>query len=93
MGRIEPNLPRETCPKIDEVINVLKELKGCEYIMEELRSANSDLRDYGEYWREKAEEFEARVDELLEDLEKAENERNTHYENYQELLKEIRENG
>jgi hypothetical protein len=59
-----PRVPDITCPWIDDVISILDELerKGKKLTatrlktltnkMERLRSANSDLRDSGQYWHD-----------------------------------------
>lgn len=90
-----PNLPRFTCPQIDEVIEFINELKaylnnhgfGCVTIeelaslhdlieekadaaigtMEDLRQANSDLRERQTYFEEENHNYEVKIEEL-EDL-------------------------
>lgn len=42
-----PTQPEYTCPRIDGIIEEL----------ELLRQENSDLREHGDYWQEKAEEY------------------------------------
>jgi len=61
-----PRVPDITCPWIDDVISRLdaitskgkpltaKQLKVLTAKMEKLRSANSDLRDSGQYWHDAA---------------------------------------
>ena len=85
MGRYNDNAPiGHTCPKIDSVISNIhsiymssEEITKHEYVqfeklMEEIRSANSTLREWGNEENKKAEEFEKdfdRANRQVEDLE------------------------
>lgn len=53
----EPKLPKNTCPDIDFIISTL----------EQLREANSLLREYGEWHRYRADDLEKELEELKSD--------------------------
>lgn len=75
-----------TCPSIDTIISYLdrlpqdfdsishREVKDMIYILEELRSQNSTLRDWGNEQYTLREDLEGEVDELLGKIETLENE-------------------
>lgn len=89
MARRGDNAPvGHTCPKIDSVISMVhslylssEEMSKQEYtefekLMEEIRSANSTLREWGNEENQKAEEFEKdldyanrKIDDLTEEVE------------------------
>lgn len=58
-------IPKETCPDIDEIIKML----------EQLRSDNAKLRDLGKSWYEFAEEISGSADELRDKYDEMEKER------------------
>lgn len=64
----EPRMPGHTCPEIDKIIagidNAENALYGLADIMEELRTANSQLRECAEYWQEQYEELKAEMDAM-----------------------------
>jgi uncharacterized coiled-coil DUF342 family protein len=60
-----PSEPPYTCPQIDDVLRR----------MEELRTANDELRVRGDWWRERCQELCAQVEELENDLDAARAER------------------
>lgn len=68
-------IPSETCPDIDKVIEMLGEEKiDVDVVitkLEELRKANGKLRDLGRFWYEQCDEaiefYEGYVDERLEE--------------------------
>lgn len=97
MARKGDNAPvPQTCPKIDNVISIITdiyradepitkgELQNIEKLMEEIRSANSTLREWGN------EQYE-----IAEELEKDRNYYQDEYEKYQleasDLRQEIKE--
>lgn len=70
----EPSLPSNTCPAIDEVQEGIRKasdaideaadfLNGLAKDLEDLRYANSKLRECAEYWQSKYEELDAANDE------------------------------
>ena len=71
----EPRMPRNTCPAIDSVQesitkaasfadDVMRELDGLNDQLEDLRSANAQLRECAEYWKARVEALEDRISEL-----------------------------
>lgn len=68
----EPQIPPYTCPMIDTVVENIKaaefSLNGLVAEMEDIRSANSQLRDCVEYWKDKAENLEKDVEKLEEQI-------------------------
>lgn len=81
----EPSLPNNTCPAIDDVQEAINKaidaaneaahhLHGQVRELEELRSANSDLRRYGEYWHEQYEELMTANDELESEVQRLKSE-------------------
>lgn len=77
-----PPVPDVTCPTIDEVqeevsdiIDKLKELTdGRKSPMEDLRDANSTLRESSQYWYDTAKEMQERIDVLEAEMAEMENE-------------------
>lgn len=89
--RSPPSLPRITCPKIDKIISMIEELQAFApeddqsytgnlersviELLEEVRQANSDLRENAEHYIEECEklektvaEQERRIDDLADEL-------------------------
>jgi len=72
----EPKEPENTCPLID---SILKDLKSADSDIscaiseiEGLRSENSDIREWGQYWKGEAADLAETVDNLegrIEELE------------------------
>lgn len=62
----EPTMPGHTCPVIDKVKDNIEQaenyLYGLADKMEELRTANAQLRECAEYWQEQYEELKAEMD-------------------------------
>lgn len=76
-------IPVETCPLIDEVIDIIKKHGGYEdgrlkELMEDIRSHNSKLRHLGLNWYIVSQEVSAKGDKIIEELE----------DEYKELEKE-----
>ena len=74
----QPNCPPPSCPKVDKLISYMKDdLKDRIDAVEDLRSINADLREWGEWWKERAEEIEREKDEeikaLLEEIDELKN--------------------
>lgn len=74
--------PSHTCPVINDAQKrlsearsdldhyVVSELRKVEdNLLEDIRNANTELRDWGHYWKEIAEERDQRISELEEELE------------------------
>lgn len=68
-------MPRNTCPAIDSVQesitkaasfadDVMRALEGLNDQLEDLRSANAQLRECAEYWERRAEEAEDKLREM-----------------------------
>jgi chromosome segregation ATPase len=69
VSRIQ-TLPRNTCPKIDAVIDTLESaVSDAKKLLEEIRSANSDLREAAE----EGQKMEEELDEARERIENLEN--------------------
>lgn len=64
----EPSCPPFSCPSIDRLINAISEDRYAVGLAEDLRSVNSSLRSWGEWWKEKAEEIESQKDEEIKAL-------------------------
>ena len=68
--------PKATCPIIDTAIdNCRTNINDICNDFEMIRKANGELRDWGTYWKEKAEHLEKEVDRLearIKELEKEE---------------------
>jgi len=78
------NEPQNTCPDIDDVVDALKNLSGeiqkeiedriyqyyhgSRSTLEKLRKANSDLREWGTYWKDEAESLKGEVKQLNQDI-------------------------
>ena len=73
-----PDLPPFTCPQIDAVIDFIEDLSALYDLvelkadavvatMEEIREANSDLRERQTYFEEENHNYEVKIEEL-EDL-------------------------
>jgi uncharacterized coiled-coil DUF342 family protein len=72
--------PSFTCPKIDkvqrELSSIAEKLNAAVEIveslsdenMEEIRNANSDIRAWGNQWKDKALELQAQIDELNDNI-------------------------
>jgi chromosome segregation ATPase len=87
MARRGDNAPiGHTCPKIDSVISSIhslylsseemskKEYEDFEKLMEEIRSANSTLREWGNEQCDRAEEFEKDLDNSQREVDYLKNE-------------------
>lgn len=79
--RSAPPVPDETCPYIDSVnseldnaIDIIKNVIKSNGSMEDIRRANSDLRNLALFWRASAEELADMVDDLESKLEKLQEE-------------------
>jgi predicted nuclease with TOPRIM domain len=58
-------LPDNTCPIIDEVIEIFEDgVKNGVKLLEQIRKANSQLREAAEWWEENYQQLEKRCDEL-----------------------------
>tara|TARA_B100000676_G_scaffold198963_1_gene195520 strand:+ start:1148 stop:1453 length:306 start_codon:yes stop_codon:yes gene_type:complete len=63
----QPEMPDYTCPYIDDVVDWAHKIIDK---MEEIRNANSQLRDNAEYWKESCEEMQEKINEHTELQEK-----------------------
>lgn len=84
--RSDNSLIPQTCPKIDSVLSIITdiysadepitkgELQNIEKLMEEIREANSKLRDWGNDEYNRAEELEKDKDYYQNEHEKAQSE-------------------
>jgi predicted nucleotide-binding protein (sugar kinase/HSP70/actin superfamily) len=74
--KLLPEIPPETCPLIDKIIDELKtnvpdiEDTECLFLMEEIRKHNSNLRHLGSEWYSFALKLEARLEEQEDSSEK-----------------------
>lgn len=72
----EPKEPNQTCPTIDkgisEIDSAIRDLEYSKSIYEEVRRANKDLRDWGQYWKDKCEEKDKEIKTLEEKIEELE---------------------
>jgi predicted nuclease with TOPRIM domain len=67
--------PKNTCPAIDRGIDMAETIashaKDIEGYLEELRKQNEELREWGNYWKDAAEEAQAEVKSLEKELQLA----------------------
>lgn len=62
-------LPKATCPLIDEVIDKLEDaVKDAKDLMEQIRKANSELREAAECWQKEIDEVEEERDKFDDKL-------------------------
>lgn len=92
---------------IDDVQNLVEDMKNCiskhydkKYVwgdpevlepLEEIRKANSELREYGNYWEKRAEELEKEVEDLESRLQSVEDDRDSYEDQVEELQQEVKE--
>lgn len=89
---------------IEDVQNLVEDLKNCiskhydkKYAcevlgpLEEIRKANSELREYGNYWEERADELKDEVEGLEDRLQSVEDDRDSCENQVEELQQEIKE--
>ena len=76
--------PEDTCPLIDSSID---DLQG--YIatyLEDLRAANSELREWGHYWKDTHSDLEDKYYDLEHEFDKLQSEYDELEEKYNDLL-------
>lgn len=59
----QPEMPDYTCPYIDDVVDWAHKIIDK---MEEIRNANTQLRDNAEYWKESCEELQEKLNDYKE---------------------------
>lgn len=108
MGRYDDNAPvKNTCPIIDDVINYIENFReefGNEDndidfhfalgVMEDIRSANSELRDWGNDLYRELEELEQERNKLIDELDDSQSElgkANTKIEELEDFITELQE--
>ncbi len=108
MGRYDDNAPvKNTCPIIDDVIIYIENFReefGNEDndidfhfalgVMEDIRSANSELRDWGNDLYRELEELEQERNKLIDELDDSESElgkANTKIEELEDFITELQE--
>ena len=75
---LEPNIPKETCPLIDEIYVFIDNLKNIDELvikkhlqtLEEIRESNATLRTLGLDWYENSLIIENKGEEIIEECEK-----------------------
>jgi chromosome segregation ATPase len=108
MGRYDDNAPvKNTCPIIDDVINYIENFReefGNEDnnidfhfalgVMEDIRSANSELRDWGNDLYRELEGLEQERNKLIDELDDSQSElekANTKIEELEDFITELQE--
>jgi chromosome segregation ATPase len=108
MGRYDDNAPvKNTCPIIDDVINYIESFResfsnednDIDFhfalgVMEDIRSANSELRDWGNDLYRELEELEQERNKLIDQLEDSQSElekANTKIEELEDFITELQE--
>jgi chromosome segregation ATPase len=90
-----PDEPPHTCPIIDEVIEILEERFGGKDgsidLMEKIRTNCSDIRSWGESWKEYAEYCEEEKDDFEKRYEQSEEENSDKTDEIIQLQKKIDE--
>ena len=82
--------PKYSCPYLDEVIQAAKEAaKTIESEAEIARGIHSDLRDWGHEWKEKAENLEAKLDEVTSERDELDREKITLLNRIEELERSL----
>lgn len=89
------NEPDHTCPIINEVISILEEQFGAGDgsidLMEKIRTNCSDIRDWGESWKNYAENCEEEKDDFEKRYEQSEEENSNKTDEIIQLQKKIDE--
>jgi len=75
---LEPNIPKETCPMIDEIRTFIDNLNGIDEsvrekhlkTLEEIRESNATLRMLGLDWYENSRVIEDMGEDIIKDCEK-----------------------
>lgn len=108
MGRYDDNAPvKNTCPIIDDVINYIESFResfsnednDIDFhfalgVMEDIRSANSELRDWGNDLYRELEELEQERNKLIDQLDDSQSElekANTKIEELEDFITELQE--
>lgn len=90
-----PDEPKHTCPMIDSVIEILEERfggkDGSVDLMEKIRTNCSDIRSWGESWKEYAEYCEEEKDDFEKRYEQSEEENSDKTDEIIQLQKKIDE--
>ena len=74
----EPEIPKETCPMIDEIVSFIDNLNGIDELvrekhlqtLEEIRKANATLRTLGLDWYQNSRIIEDKGEDIIKDCEK-----------------------
>jgi chromosome segregation ATPase len=82
--------PKYSCPYLDEVIRAAKEaVKTIESEAEVARGIHVDLRDWGHEWKDKAEDFEVKLDEVTSERDELDRENTTLLNRIEELERSL----